>query len=102
LVAQSISNATNDRGVAIANIDEVIKDPNVIKKIPKEAFAAAKEAGYKPPDILSNLLAGSGSKRPKSKKGEGLFLPGTRASRSKGEGLRLPGRGLSGSGIAYV
>ena len=108
LITQSISNATDDRGRAIPNIEQVIKDPEIIKRIPKEAFAAARDAGYKPPQSLSNLLAGEGSRRPgnktttrKPKKGEGLFLPGTSPGRN-GAGLMLPGRGLSGKGISYI
>ena len=61
-------------------------------------FKPKKEPGEREPDILSNLLAGTGSKRrsTKSKKGDGLFLPGVK----DGRGLFVPG--MSGRGIAYV
>jgi hypothetical protein len=103
LVKDSVSNATDSRGRVIPNISEVIKDPKVIKAIGNRVFEPKADPGEKTrePDILSNLLAGAGSKRPrktKAKTGDGLFLPG----RKTGQGLRVPGRGLSGSGIAYV
>ena len=107
LVKDSISNATDSRGRVIPNITEVIKDPKVIKAIGNRVFEPKPDPGERTrePDILSNLLAGSGSKRTKirvgagkTKKGDGLILPG----RKTGQGLRVPGRGLSGSGIAYV
>ena len=94
-IQQNIANATDNRGRPIANIDEVIKDPKIIKGITETVFKPKREPGERQPDILSNLLAGTGSKRKKNN-GLGLYMPGTKP----GRGLFNPG--MSGRGIAYV
>lgn len=97
----SLRNATDNQGVILPNVDEIIKLPEVALNLPEEVFNTPTPTTAS----LSNLLAGSGSKRLKMtkdikrvKKGKGLFLPGT----SSGSGLTLPGRGMSGGGIAYI
>ena len=54
VVKQSIANATDSRGKPIPNIDEVIKDPSVIKSIAADVFRPKPEPGTKEVSILSS------------------------------------------------
>ena len=90
---QSISNATDSDGVRLANVDEIIKEPDIIKALPDSLFQPSTNKEVKIENIGS-LLSGSGRQKKKApvkkktpvNKGNGLFLPGT----------------FRGTGIAYV